>query len=264
MKDDSYSLDLILPIIIGSIILLLLSVFIISFVFKYRQAQLNMILERQNLQHAKLKAEVEIREYTLNYVSKELHDNLGQIASVLKINLTLIARENIHSSPRLYESQDLIQKLINEIKSVSKSLNSGNVLKIGLTKALENDIARVNKTGVLSIKFNAPGELPMLTKETELLLYRMCQEALNNILQHSKATCGFINFINNQHKLHIQIIDNGVGFDVQKVENNSLGLANFKERCKFIGADYSLFSNPGHGTRIEIILPIKNHSYDTN
>jgi signal transduction histidine kinase len=181
--------ELIFPLIVGTLLFFALAVAIILFLRQYHKTQQKFDWERQNHKQALLQTEIEIKEQTLNAVSRELHDNLGQIASLIKINLNLVSTNiNEHDRSKILESIELLKQLIADIKSLSLSLNSDNIHRIGLFESIKQDIERINRTGTLQIKFTSQNTLPALDPDVEIFLYRICQEAWNNILKHAKAT----------------------------------------------------------------------------
>jgi two-component system NarL family sensor kinase len=134
-----------------------------------------------------LRVENEVKEQTLTNVSRELHDNFGQIASLIKINLNMISKDLASEDlEKVEESLSLVKQLIGDIKSLSSSLNGDQIRQLGWLEVVKNEVERVNKTGVLTIKFVVENWWT-LSHEKEVILFRMVQEMMNNTLKHAQA-----------------------------------------------------------------------------
>lgn len=248
--------DLNIAVGVTSLVMGLLTIFVIYFVIIYRKKQKAFDWERESFKQALLLTKIEIKEQTLSNISRELHDNLGQMASLIKINLNLVlphlAGEN---QTKISESLDLLKQLIQDIKSLSVTLKGENLVRFGLLKMIETDLERYQKTGQLSINLKATAEFPNLDTAVEIFLYRMSQEIFNNILKHSQASSADVTISHSNGTLLLEVTDNGVGFEPARVIQGS-GLLNLSERCQMIGAELSLDSKPQQGTRISIKLNV--------
>lgn len=247
-------------ILLGTALAFLLISFIIIVIILYRRSQLKFQIEKQALQQALLQTEVEIREQTLQNISRDLHDNFGQIASLIKINLNLLSKDlNPADTNHIQESKDLLKKLIGDIRSLSSALATDNLKNQGLVKMIESDLTRVGRTGAVKVVFNNQFQDPTIEGEKMIFIYRMFQELLNNALKHAKAQIIKVHLKGEGAYLSLNIKDDGVGIPIEKLNNqkhglNGNGLLNLKERCAIIGAQYQLNSAPGEGTEIEISL----------
>lgn len=249
--------ELMVPIIVGTLLFITIAIGLLLFLMRYHKAQQKLIVERQQHQQELLKTEIEIREETLKSVARELHDNLGQVASLIKINLNLVSAElPVGDRKKIDESIDLLKQLIGDIKSISLSLSK--TQQINLLDALNRDIQRVNRTGQLYVQLNIIGNLPVLGSDTALFLYRICQESLNNMLKHANATQAKLNLTSTSTNLMIDIEDNGNGFDSEQsaVFQKGSGLSNLLSRSEKIGATCKITSRIGEGTKICINLPL--------
>ncbi len=251
------SLDSTLPLIVGTVLVATLVVFIIVFVILYSRAQLKFRLERQHFQQALLEAEVEIRKETLNNVALDLHDNIGQIASLIKINLNLISSElKAKDQKHLEESTQLLRHLIADIKSLTNNLMDQEINPNYLLEQMQRDIQRIQQTGIIDLKLETSSKEIKLAPDISIFLYRMFQEMINNVVKHSKATAALVKLKKNDTSLFLILQDNGIGFPALK-NNKGNGLNNIKERCKMIEADLTIDSNENKGTFIQIIYPFK-------
>lgn len=186
-----------------------------------------------------------------------MHDNLGQIASLIKINLnTLQLDDKEKSIQKIDDTKELVRQLITDLKSLSVSLNGDLIAKIGFIKGIENEVERLNKTGEFATQLKVDGAV-QLDENTTIILYRMVQEVINNIVKHSEAR--HIQFVISvsENLFNLVISDDGVGFNLEdKLTSGGSGLLNLQSRAKLIQAQFSIQSSPGVGTKICIELPL--------
>lgn len=262
MTGFTLNIDVLIPMVAGTILLLTLIVFIGYFLFLHYKTRQRFDWERQQFKQAVLQTEIEIREETLTQISRDLHDNLGQIASLIKINLNLVSKDLKEVDQlKIEDSIELLKRLIIDIKSLSSSLNSENLKNFGLLEALNDDVQRINKTGHLHIDVHANSALPELSPEVEIFIYRMCQEILNNALKHAGAKHLLIELKTDENGLEFSFKDDGKGFHMKEVlekkNGKGNGLTNLFKRCSIIGAQLNINSTLGSGTHIQIQLPLK-------
>ncbi len=219
-------------------------------------AEMNSVTTK--FQQTLLQSQLEIKEQTLRHLAYELHDNLGQVASLIKINLnTLQLDDRAKATQKIEDTKELTRQLITDIKSISVSLNGDLIAKIGLLKGIENEIEKLTKTGEFITELKTEGTPVVLNENTTIILYRMTQEIINNIVKHSGAR--HINFfISSSENLFTLVIhDDGVGFSLnEKLSSGGSGLHNLKSRAELIHAQFTIQSAPGEGTKICIELPL--------
>ncbi|MFZ6051510.1 sensor histidine kinase [Halocola ammonii] len=250
-----------LPLYVGTALFSIMVLFIILFVVSYRKSQIKFQLERQQYQRAILQTEVEIREQTLTDISRDLHDNFGQVASLIKINLNLLSA-NLEKDDQLkvIESKELLTQMIQDIRELSSSLQGDKIEKIGLAEKISRDVNRVNASGYIKVQFINDIKDFTPPPHYSIFVYRMFQEMINNILKHSEASEAEVKLEANEGSFKLSVKDDGIGMMLannghQKNKSGGNGLRNIKERCKIIGAKYSIDSSPNSGTFIEITLP---------
>lgn len=245
---------IIFAVVSGTGLVILLLVFIVYFILLYRKKQEVFELEKEQLKQAHLQAQIEIKEETLTNISRELHDNFGQVASLIKMNLVLLSKHvSDGGKENLIQSTELIKQHIQDIRSLSVSLKAENLKRFGLLGMLKKELYRYEKAGELKILLNAPEQLEMKSEVEETFVYRMLQEILNNVIKHAEATEVEISIQDNGGKMDFKIRDNGKGFDINTVNLGS-GIMNIEERCKFINGSLKLKSKLGKGT--EYIISI--------
>lgn len=136
-----------------------------------------------------MESKLEIQEQTLKTISQEVHDNIGQVLSLAKLNINTMAEATPEAlTEKINDSRLLITKAIQDLRDLSKSLNTDYISEMGLLKAIEYEVDLIQKTVLLNIKLIIKGETYRLDPHTELIVFRIVQEALHNVLKHAQAT----------------------------------------------------------------------------
>ncbi|MEO6720526.1 MAG: ATP-binding protein [Ferruginibacter sp.] len=245
-----------------TLLLLLITTFVILFIFSYQKRyylykKKTQALETQFSQTL-LQSQIEIQEQTLQHIGRELHDNLSQVASIIKINLTTIQLTDTQKAKeKINDTKELTKQLIMDIKSLSVSLGSDRISQVGLAKAIQTEVERLNKTGEFTATYEIIGAMPEIDNDKALILYRMVQEVLNNIVKHSQARQIKIVLNILEEKLILEIQDDGIGFNTEEKTNApGAGLRNLQTRALLINAQLQIQSSPESGTKIIIGLPL--------
>jgi len=250
IEDDS--LQTFFAILAGVVLMVIMAAFIIAIVIVHRQRQIKnrhkIQIIKADFKNTILNAEKEIREHTLHYVSQELHDNIGQLLSLTKLVL------NNSDPASVFEGKKLINQIIKEVRSLSRSINKDYINDVQFVSFLEEELGKVQKSGFCEVSFvNEGGPIDFVEGDKKLVLIRLVQECLNNSIKHASPTLISIELKNLRGKLLLCIKDNGEGFDVTNV-SQGLGLRNINARVEAIGGKVQIGSELGKGTRIEIEL----------
>lgn len=246
-------------IIACTILILLLTSFIAFIIYKYQQKQ-NLYFQsleelKVNHENDMLKSKLEIQEQTFENISREIHDNIGQKLTLAKLHLntlSLLDTEKVVS--QINHSVSMIGEAINDLSDISRSMSSEIILNNGFIKALEFEVNQLNKPGLYAIKLVVTGESVFLEANRELILFRITQEALNNIVKHANASSISIELHYKSEMLLLSVIDNGKGFNSHPGTGN--GLSNMKKRAKILDGICEVLSAEGKGTSINIKIPI--------
>ncbi|TXE14215.1 sensor histidine kinase [Algoriphagus aquimarinus] len=230
----------------------IMSTFVISMVFIHRQRQAQNLqkMDQVKSEHEKtlLNIENEIQQETLTHIGRELHDNIGQLLSLAKLNFGSIKPEKIA------EGRDILGQAIQEVRGLSKQLNLDWVESISINEFIEQQLERIQNTGFCETSLDANFELIDLPKDRKLVLIRVIQESLNNALKHASPENILIRMRENGEIRQILIQDDGKGFDSSQKSNGS-GMFNLKKRMETIGGEFNLTSSVGKGTEITLTLP---------
>ena len=252
--------------VIATILILALIVFTVLILLLYQKKQVDFVqsVESLKLDHEKnlLKTQLEIQEQTFQNISREIHDNIGLSLTLAKLNLnTLDLEKKEKSSELILSSIELISKSINDLSDISKCFNSEAIGQQGLLNALQLEVGRLKKLNRFEIEFIVSGHPVYFDSQKELVLFRIAQEALNNIIKHADAERIImeVNFSLSQVKLSIR--DNGKGFSYLKdrkslQENMKAGLANMQIRSSLIDGHVDIESEIGKGTTVIVSAPL--------
>ena len=249
-------------IIIGTITLIIFIVGIFIIIAAYQKKVIQSIKEKQLLQsqfsQTLLQSQLEIQEQTLQQISRELHDNFGHIASLIKINLNTLKLDNTEkAAAKIEDTKELTRQLITDIKSLSLSLNGDRIAKTGLVSALQTEVERLDKTELFTASFEQTGNMPAIENDKATIIFRMAQEVLNNMAKYSEAKYINVNLNVTNNLFTLAFKDDGKGFNVaDKIQNGGAGLTNLQKRAALINATLTIQSSPGEGTYISIEMAV--------
>jgi PAS domain S-box-containing protein len=219
--------------------------------------------EREKLEQLTMKLLVS-QEEERGKISRELHDEAGQLLSTLKINLEMIKKQlpgGLKSVEELIaKSTQLVDQSSLEIKRICTNLLPSVLESLGLEAALASYIDGFKKTYGIDAELNSCEIKKRLPFEIERVIYRVVQESVNNVAKHAGATQLRINLIDTPSSIIAAIEDNGTGFDVKKTlssqeTNRGLGLLGIKERVSLVQGKVTIKSEPGQGSIIRLEIP---------
>lgn len=222
------------------------------------QKQMEKELMEKELSQQKLITEITIlaQEKERNELGLELHDNINQLLSVAKLYLGVVKTEKTFNEDMLERSYLHLEEAMQDIRKLSHTLVAPSLGHNGLKEALEDLAKSVQEPNKLMVQLLVDEDYDALQvdKNKELMLYRIVQEQLNNILKYAKATEVTIRLQQQCDNLILLIRDNGVGFDVQR-QVNGIGLKNINSRVNFYSGKMQLASAPGEGCTLEVSIP---------
>lgn len=202
-----------------------------------------------------------VREEERSYIAREIHDELGQALTALKMDLMWINR---HLAPeqtaiiaKIYEMFSLIDQTIQTVRRVATELRPGLLDDLGLSATIEwycEDFE--NRTGIRCILEAGPEEI-VLDQARSIAIFRILQEALTNVARHAKADCVQVKIARNTHFFRMEIQDNGIGISPEQVNNpQNLGLVGLRERVYPFNGSIVFEGQPGKGTTVKVVIPL--------
>jgi len=202
---------------------------------------------------------IEIEEKERESLSREIHDNIGQLLFALKMGLSRankkIPKELSAIKDQLTELSYLLGKVISEIRELSHALHPPQIEDLGLIAALEGLCQDFKSYSEITIRYHFNEIQRPLPSIANITIYRLFQEGLNNILKHSHATEARLELTSSENTIQVVIQDNGVGFEIDEFlgpspNTKTLGLISMRERLALIGGEFRISSRPGKGTTI--------------
>lgn len=241
---------------------LLLAGSIFTYLF-YKRAKLKQALQMQDeiikQQDMAASAVMAAEENERARIARELHDGIGQMMSVAKMNLSAI-ETNIHLNDsekiQFEKAISLVDESCKEVRMVAHTMMPNTLLKAGLASAIRNFINNIDNR-VIKISFASEGINERLDYKIETVLYRVVQEAVTNVIKHSGANELDISLIRDDDGLSATIEDNGKGFDTTLAGNGEgIGLKNIVTRMAFLKGTAEWNSSPGNGTLLALHIPV--------
>ena len=240
------------PLLIGSIGEF--GVFSIALVFEANRLYLvndHLLKEKAQFQKRILESYIKGVEKERLRLSCELHDNIGSQLALLKNNFgTKFPKENL--------IKEDLQKLYASIRDFSHELSPGEFNIVSFDEYLKAYLAKFKASHKINVQAFIDHKLSSLPVNIKTQIFRIVQEASNNVYKHAKATTFEVQLISHSNEIVITLDDDGVGFDYSEIDYmNSKGLANMKTRAKSMDASFELNTSPGKGTHITISIPIQ-------
>ena len=250
--------------VLGTLTLMLFAFTLIIFLITHKKKRYEHLLEKQQMeatyQNQLLQSRLEVQEQSFRFYSDEIHDNIGQLLSIVKMQLYNIKSHS--TEPEIISSAaagtDLLSKAITDLRNVSHTLNSTYVDNVGLEAAIKKDLDYISSAKSLSCSLHKTGEEYDLGNECDLLIFRIVQEAIANAIKHGAPTAIDISLDYGEEYFTIGVSDNGSGFDINAVEQSGLGLNNMHIRAKLLNGELFVTSGKEKGTKV--VLKVKKHT----
>jgi two-component system sensor histidine kinase UhpB len=204
-----------------------------------------------------------VQEAERRHLARELHDDIGQGLTALKLNLESLARgrDSAAFEARIGEALETTRHTIERVRQLSINLRPLQLDDLGLAAALRSHLDRQAKLGGLAPHFEIQ-EVPLnISADIETACFRVAQEAINNIVRHSKAANVWLRLFVAGERLALSVRDDGSGFDVAAAQKRaaagaSLGVVSMEERVALAGGSFQIHSAPGQGTVVVASFPV--------
>lgn len=246
-----------LVISLGIVFFTLLAVVLVLFFYFLKKKNSYLVEKMESemyFQSELVKTRIEIKDQTLSEISKELHDNIGQIISVGIMQLNMSISSNSIQVEELKDLKNVLAKALDELRILSRIINKDNLLQSNFIEAIKQDLIRIKKLRKIQYRYNLIGEIPKISEEHDLFIYRIFQEALHNSLKHSRSDLYEVNIVTTEDLFQLKLKDFGIGYDPLKA-NSGQGLTNMKLRAKLIGAQLIMESDSS-GTTVTLEYPL--------
>jgi signal transduction histidine kinase len=224
--------------------------------------QEEVMMIKENYQQEILKAQLEMQEQTFLTISQEIHDNIGQILSLTRLNISTIRADSPEDMEhKISDCKELLDKAIEDLRDLSKGLNNKFVSEQNLSETLGFQLHQIQKTGLYYTQISILGEEIPIESEKKLIIFRIAQEAINNIIKHAEAKTIKAVLSYFPDKMVLRIEDDGKGFEVVNLEKRGItekgiGTHTMYHRAALIGGAFSIQSKLSQGTSAQLIVPI--------
>ena len=243
------------------IVLLFFGVFFLLMLKYYNIRRQQAAREKQEMEirfeQQLMQARLEIQEQTLTYLAEEIHDHVGQILSLARIQLSSFREGEAIDFPLLHDARENVARSLHDLRSLTKTMHSGHVRSFNIRKAVDEEVQRITRSGIIIVSVTSEGDEHSIGDDKQLILFRIIQECLNNCLKHARASNVNIGFIWAPAQLRIRVRDDGQGFDAEHALRlkDGLGLQNILNRARLTGGTSAIHSVPGEGTTVTVQIP---------
>jgi len=214
---------------------------------------------QQKFESEMLQTRVEVQDQTMQSIATELHDNVGQLLSLTTLTLNSVnLNDGEKARKKIDNSLALVNKSIKELRELAKLLHGEQLVENGIGHAIDQEINWLNKAGSYELKINNQLiDLQITSPNKDLILLRLLQEIINNIIKHAQATYIQIDSYLTGNVLHLRVEENGIGFNPEEIKSkkSGMGLNSIYKRIEMINGKLILNSTPGEGTSISIEVP---------
>lgn len=242
-------------------IFLIAPVFIIVYVSYYNKKKAKHLEEKEALKKTfeleLLKSQFEVQEHTMETIATNLHDNIGQLLSLTSITLSSIKADSLQEG-KINAAGELVIRAIQELRQLSKIMSGKELIRKNLGHAIAFELDWLKKGTDYEVVFtdNTTQTIPQ-NADKELILFRLFQEIISNIIRHAEATRITIVINQTEDTLSLQVKDNGKGFVMEEKlqASDGMGLFNISKRAKMMEGTFSIDSVTGVGTDILVSIP---------
>jgi signal transduction histidine kinase len=207
---------------------------------------------------------IEVQEATLRQVSRDLHDEFGQILTGVGLMLRRAGQKGTSAATdpalvaELQAVKQVVEETLQKVRDQSQMFRPAVLDDFGLEQTIEWLTRQFEKQSGLPVHFHSNGFESTLAPEDAIHIYRVVQEALNNAAKHSKAQQAWVTVEERAGELRVEIRDDGTGFDVAAAQGEGLGLMGMRERAEHLKGTFSLRSAPRQGTLIRVRVPLQH------
>ncbi|MGF7075092.1 sensor histidine kinase [Mucilaginibacter sp. 3215] len=257
------SADLTGLVLTTTLIFTLAIVFIVLYIMNYNQRKRKHVEEKERMKQEFdreiVKTELEVMEHTMQTIGSDLHDNIGQLLSLTSFTLNSVSlHEPLRAREKIDSAIELTRRSIREMRQLGKLLQGEQLLAQGLESAIVQEMQWLERSGQFHVSYHITAGFPAeVHPEIDLVVFRVLQEILNNIIKHAQASLIELQLDRKEGNLLMSVSDNGIGFDPQTEcgINNGMGLRNICKRTSLIGGLTQIESVPARGTTIKIQIP---------
>lgn len=254
--------EVIYGVIIACLLFSILVAVLVSFMYIYLKNKRKYLEEKQSIelkhQQAILQSEIEIQEQTLKQIASELHDNIGQVLTVAKIQLNQYLQQQ--QDAVIVKAHESTSVALDLLRKLSKSLNTNYLDHATLDDLIKKNLEQIQEIGGFNTQIEIQGNALSIDNKNKLVIYRCVQEILTNALKHAKCFNLKISMVYTEDQLTIDIVDDGVGLNTDlfytgHATNEGSGLGHIRQRMFLIGGEANVTSVQQKGSHFNIVFP---------
>ncbi len=224
------------------------------------EARVENLVAQRTAQARELIAYMEAcREQEKKALARKLHGDLGSSLTAMSLHLAMLSRQ-LPDTPAVQHRIKEIKALLASAADVSRQIQAGlrpeKLELFGLKAAIEELADSVSQSSGIAVALQLPPQEMSFSSSLEIALYRMLELVLGNVAQHAYATRVDIVMEETAGRVTLQVIDNGVGFDLRETQAGAYGLHSLRERARYLGGQAEIQAAPGKGTKVSISLPL--------
>jgi PAS domain S-box-containing protein len=203
-----------------------------------------------------------IREEERATVAREIHDDLGQVLTALKMDISSLQRKSNVEPSELTDRTDKMLELVNSsiqtVKRIATELRPGILDDLGLFSAIEWLFEEFQNRTKIKCKLDIEGEMDLIDDEVSIAVFRIFQETITNITRHSRASHTEVKISCFDNELMMEVEDNGKGISVEELDSSrSLGIIGMRERVNILRGEFEVSGDPGKGTKVHVKIPLR-------
>jgi two-component system NarL family sensor kinase len=250
-------------VVLTTIAFLVTPIFLIFYIISYNRYKRANVKEKERMKLAfeaeMLKSHIEVQEHTMQTIAAELHDNIGQLLGLTSFTLGAVATHpQAQEQDKIETAKELSLKATTELRQLAKLMQGEQLLTMGLDVAIKTELDWLIRNGRIAVTYkNTLKSFILGGTDIELVLFRVFQESINNVIKHAKASKIEVELTESEHDIKLSIADDGIGFSSEKINQHpkGLGLKSFEKRTKMLGGTCEVLSELSKGTTVIIKIP---------
>lgn len=217
----------------------------------------NEMLERLEIERRQSgRRAIQAQEHERRRIALELHDEVGQLLTGVVLGLDGLSRSvQPDVRPRVVELQDMVRAGADQVREIARGLRPESLEELGLRSALVGLTSTVSKQGKIDVTRRISTDLPTLSADVELVVYRIAQESLTNVLRHAGARHIDVTLQQDGDELELRVADDGCGLDLRRADPGR-GIGGMLERALYVGGRLEIEPRAGSGTIVTLRVPV--------
>lgn len=252
----------------GTVLLVILcfSFVVILFFQKRKQNKFHQIQEESEVLHQNqlLETQTQVQEESMKMIAREIHDNAVQDLVVLQTQLTILKGQisSLKENQLFSEIEEQTEQIKDELRNISHALHNEQIKKYGLFEMMRRELFQIQQVEPFVVEMNIEDTDLRMPDMTEILIFRIFQEAVHNTIKYANATKLMVNFNCKNDNCILEVMDNGCGFDMDEIMKDSgIGINNMSIRAKVLQSELSIITKPEQGCHLTLKVP--KHMYVT-